>query len=324
MIPSCITLSNSHSCSAHVARAPADNVNSLLSGFHFSLESLNAMDQQLMSTGVPLLILGLGWTGTFLNELLSQLHITYVATTRHQTTDTVQWELPQDDSCTHVDVSALPQAKTVLVTFPVRSSACMSSLMDAYESKHGQTQWILLSSTRPFSGNPSDRHGPIDPSKDTSGRMEGEAVILERGGTVLHLAGLWGAQRQPRNWVPRFATQQAIRGKLLARQLHLIHGNDVARAIVAAHKHFQKGQRWIVTDGGCYDWIQLFLAWGSEEQIEMARDLAKNDDACRQALGSGSLEEIVARGGVRPRLDSRDFWNTFQLEPTEFLHICKS
>ena len=127
--------------------------------------------------------------------------------------------------------------------------------------------------------------------------------------------------RQPRNWVPRFATQQAIRGKLLARQLHLIHGKDVARAIVAVHGQFQKGERWIVTDGGCYDWIRLFLAYASEEQLGIARSLASDDGACRQALGNVSLEEAAARGGVRPRLDSREFWDRFRLEPSEFLEI---
>ena len=129
--------------------------------------------------------------------------------------------------------------------------------------------------------------------------------------------------RQPRNWVSRFATEQAIRGKLLARQLHLIHGKDVARAILSIHQQFKKakGERWIATDGGCNDWIQLFLAWGSEEQIKAARDLAKSDDVCRRTLGDGSLEDIVARDAVMPRLDSHAFWNTFQLSPNEFLNV---
>ncbi|KAI8139179.1 hypothetical protein BJV82DRAFT_646193 [Fennellomyces sp. T-0311] len=276
--------------------------------------------QQVITPGLPMLILGLGWTGQFLIELLVQLHIAFAATTRDGRQNTIAWQLNQA-MCSHVDVSLLPPAKTVLVTFPVLSSECMTQLMDAYEVKHGPAQWILLSSTRPFNGNPSNRHGPLDPSKDTSGRIQAEEVVLKRGGTVLHLSGLWGASRQPRNWVPRFATQQAIRGKLLARQLHLIHGKDVARAIVAVHEQFQKGERWIVTDGGCYDWIRLFLAWASDEQLATARELAANDAMCRQALGEGSLEEVVERGGVRPRLDSRDFWDTFRLEPTEFLQV---
>lgn len=127
--------------------------------------------------------------------------------------------------------------------------------------------------------------------------------------------------RQPRNWVSRFASVDKVRSKLLARQLHLIHGKDIARAIVAVHEHFQKGERWILTDGSCYDWIQLFLTWGSEEQIAIARRLAQEDGTCREALGEGTLEAIVKRGGVQPRLNSDDFWETFAIHATEFLHI---
>lgn len=101
----------------------------------------------------------------------------------------------------------------------------------------------------------------------------------------------------------------------------MIHGQDLARAIVAVHEQFKPGERWIVTGGGCSDWIRLFLAWGSPEQIEMARRLAQEDEECHRVLGNDTLEEIVARGGVVPRLDSREFWDTFGLQPTQFLEL---
>ena len=194
-------------CSSNVATISKDSVNLFfLLPFNFTdsflvfpffLGILEHHGSTKMSAEIPILILGLGWTGHFLINLLSELHIGYAATTRHQTNDTIQWELPQDNSSyTHVDVSNLPRAQTILITFPVLSQACMTALINSYESKYGgEKQWILLSSTRPFSGSPSDRHGPIDSSKDTSGRMNGECVILKRGGAVLHLSGLWGAQR---------------------------------------------------------------------------------------------------------------------------------
>ncbi|CEG68381.1 hypothetical protein RMATCC62417_04652 [Rhizopus microsporus] len=278
------------------------------------------MEQRVMSAAVlPILILGLGWTGQFLAELMSSMQIDYAATTRDGRNDTIVWTLP--DNCAFLNVSSLPFAQTVLVTFPVKQPQCLDALIDAYEAQHKQSsQWILLSSTRPFSGDPADRHTPLDRSKDT-GRMSAEDTLIQRGGSVLHLAGLWGNQRQPKNWVPRFPTAEAIRNKLLQRQLHLIHGKDVARAILAVHQQFKPGERWIITDQTCYDWIKLFLAWGSEEQIKIARDLAIHDDQCRQVLGDGSLEEVVARGGVKPRLDSTEFWETFHLEPTEFLNV---
>ncbi|PHZ08159.1 uncharacterized protein RHIMIDRAFT_183511, partial [Rhizopus microsporus ATCC 52813] len=213
---------------------------------------------------LPLLILGLGWTGQFLTALMLSMQMDYAATTRDGRNGTIIWTLP--DNCASLDVTSLPFAQTVLVTFPIKQPQCLDALINAYEAQHGQSsQWILLSSTRPFSGDPADRHTPLDRSKDT-GRMSAEDTLIQRGGSVLHLAGLWGNQRQPKNWVPRFPTAEAIRNKLLQRQLHLIHGKDVARAILAVHQQFKPGERWIITDQTCYDWIKLFLAWGSDEQ----------------------------------------------------------
>ncbi|KAI8969161.1 hypothetical protein BDF20DRAFT_893500 [Mycotypha africana] len=277
------------------------------------------MEQQIISATLPMLVLGLGWTGQFLAELMVSMNINYAATTRDGRNSTIKWNMPS--KCDAIDVSQLPKAKTVLVTFPVLERDCMNRLIDVYEEQHDiSSQWILLSSTRPFVGQPANRHTPLDRSKDT-GRMGAEDVVIERGGSVLHLAGLWGNQRQPKGWVPRFATMDAIKNKLLTRQLHLIHGKDVARAILAVHNNFKSGERWIITDNGCYDWLKLFLVWGTEEQIKMARYLAENDETCQKALGDSSLEEIVERGGVQPRLDSTEFWNTFSIKAVEYLKI---
>jgi hypothetical protein len=151
------------------------------------------MEQQVLSAAFPILIIGLGWTGQFLAELLVSLNLNYAATTRDGRNDTIAWSLPTN--CNDIDVTKLPFAQTVLITFPVMQEECMAALMDSYQSQHKQTpQWILLSSTRPFNGDPATRYTPLDRSKDT-GRMGAEDVIVKRGGSVLHLAGLWGDQR---------------------------------------------------------------------------------------------------------------------------------
>lgn len=65
------------------------------------------------------------------------------------------------------------------------------------------------------------------------------------GGTVLNLSGLWGGARHPKNWMDRVAaTKEQLASKT---SLHLIHGLDVARAIIAVHQNFSKakGQRWV-------------------------------------------------------------------------------
>ncbi|KAI8337411.1 hypothetical protein BC941DRAFT_396177 [Chlamydoabsidia padenii] len=273
-----------------------------------------------------LLILGLGWTGEFLAELLDtqETHLPYAATTRDGRNHTIPWTL--GDQPSNVDVSLLPVAQTVLVTFPVLDPLMMKTLIDAYEHKAGKpSHWIILSSTRPFnSPGTNNRHTPLDRSQDP-GRIPAEDVILAKQGTVLHLAGLWGKQRQPKGWLSYFTTIQALKNKIMERQLHLIHGKDVARAIVATHlgmKDKLKGQRWLVTDGGFYDWLKLFSRWASRDQIDGLQCLLDHDDDVQNKWGRGqTVDGLIEKGGLKPRLDSDEFWQSFSLVPREFLSI---
>ncbi|KAI8335851.1 hypothetical protein BC941DRAFT_514685 [Chlamydoabsidia padenii] len=279
---------------------------------------------------VSILILGYGWTGEFLSELLDseEPHLKYTATTRDGRHNTITWDL--GDNASAVNVDALPIAKTVVVTFPVKEAQLMETLMDSYNNKvkdanQPAAHWIILSSTRPFSADTNNRHSPLDHVKDT-GRIPSEQVALARQSTILHLAGLWGAQRQPKNWVARFSNKEALKNKLLARQLHLIHGKDVARAILAIHLKQQQeqtgGERWIVTDGGCYDWLVLFSKWASPEQLEMVQHLMDHDLDVQKKWGTNqTLDSLVELGGVKPRLDSNEFWHVFDLKPKEFLIV---
>ncbi|KAH8553030.1 hypothetical protein BGW37DRAFT_488096 [Umbelopsis sp. PMI_123] len=273
--------------------------------------------QQLSFTGsLQVLILGLGWTGQFLQEILLNQKVSFAATTRDGRNGTIGWTMTDTP-----DVSTLPWAQTVLVTFPVMSADIMSDLIDNYTATKGPSNWILMSSTRIFSADPSDRHTPIDPTLDT-GRLPAENVVIKKNGTVLHLCGLWGAQRQPKNWLSRFTKRESIKGKILSRQLHLIHGRDIARAILAVHNQFTPGERWLITDQTAIDWLKMIFVWGSKEQVSIIEDLRHNDFECREAIGDkDTLEEIVHKGGVKPRLNSDEFWATFHLKPQEFLDI---
>ena len=59
----------------------------------------------------------------------------------------------------------------------------------------------------------------------------------------MNLSGLFGGERNPRNWVQRVAkTKETLKGKA---SLHLIHGEDIARGIIAVVEDFTKGERWV-------------------------------------------------------------------------------
>ena len=108
----------------------------------------------------------------------------------------------------------------------------------------------------------------------------------------------------------------------------MIHGIDVARAILAVHSNFSKaqGQRWILTDGRIYDWWDLASAWGSNP-LNKPTDRWESGVSTIQECGPQAkwVRELMAEMGVRalPRnvellgraLDSRDFWDEFNLSP---------
>jgi len=153
---------------------------------------------------------------------------------------------------------------------------------------------------------------------------------------VLSLAGLWdGVTRDPKNFVERIIkTKQDVKGK---KSLHLIHGVDVARGIVAVinrwddySTHRNKlsnnddctGQRYMLTDGIVYDWWTMLLSWADDD--------GKEEDGTRKKRSTPSCKatwvyELMNEENVRalPRsmevlgrcYDSREFWSTFHIVP---------
>ena len=88
---------------------------------------------------------------------------------------------------------------------------------------------------------------------------------------MLNLSGLYGGQREPKNWLGRvFKSKEDVKGK---GTVHFVHGQDVARVVLGVHQKWQNlnGRRWIVTDLRVYDWWDLAMSWGGEA-LERLKD----------------------------------------------------
>jgi hypothetical protein len=194
---------------------------------------------------VSMLILGAGWTSTFLLPLLSRERITHAATTTTGRDGTLKFKFdPASDSLEPYQI--LPTAETILITFPLIGKGQSAKLLKQYSETHpdAKPNWIQLGSTGIFS-IPNQtlwvtRHSSYD---TTNPRAIAEDELLALGGCVLNLSGLWGSTRQPRNWIDRVAkTKEQLEGK---ESLHIVHGMDVARAVVAVSRAFTAGERWV-------------------------------------------------------------------------------
>lgn len=107
------------------------------------------------SPQVELLILGAGWTSTFLIPLLKSNNISFAATSRGGREGTIRFNF--DPSSENGDIGqyeSLPNATSVLITFPVTEN--VKALVDGYQTtrsgitKDARVNWIQLGSIGSF------------------------------------------------------------------------------------------------------------------------------------------------------------------------------
>lgn len=153
---------------------------------------------------------------------------------------------------------------------------------------------------------------------------------LESDSYVLDLAGLWGGARDVFNWLPRVSPSKEVLGS--KKSVHLIHGYDVARAIVAVHlaplkQDRQQGERYILTDLQVYDWWSIAQAFTAPDYLDK-RGVPPETRARYEQIRTW-LNELLQENEVRklPRpveqlgraLDSNEFWHDFKLSPVKGL-----
>ncbi|GAA5995331.1 uncharacterized protein JCM10292_005107 [Rhodotorula paludigena] len=306
------------------------------------------------TASVDLLVLGAGWTASFLLPHLrsEHPHISFAATTRDGRDGTIRWAFdPERDG--KEQFAALPRAQTVVVVFPIRGEGGSRRLVQGYEEAVGQrVRWIQLGSSGIYDVGPSlrppagaaltmssplkwtTRHSPYDRA-NARAIAEDELLGQHKDTVVLNLVGLWGGARNPSNWIARIApTFEALEAK---GSVHLVHGLDVARAIVAVHlapslptgsgesaATSGRGQRWIVSDLRVYDWWDLVAAHPGSSTSAAPAAAADSEPSPRRAKW---VQQLLKKHDVRglPRsavelgraIDAREFWEAFELAPVK-------
>ncbi|KAK5131046.1 hypothetical protein LTR08_001331 [Meristemomyces frigidus] len=284
---------------------------------------------------LDLLILGAGWSSTFLIPLLRERHLSFAATTRDGRAvagaQTIKWAFdPGADAVSEKQknqFSSLPLAKHVLVTFPLVGTGQASAIVRGYEGVFGGkkgdgVRFLLFGSTGIWQVAQKtlwvSRRSPYDVG---NARAVAEDELLGLGGCVLNLAGLWGGARDPKTWVDRVATtKEGVRAK---KSLHMIHGLDVARAVVAVMGAWQRagGERWMLTDGFVYDWWSLMAGWadaGNGDKSVMGREPAKQAQWVLELMREERVWALPRGMEVLGRCYfGREFWDVFGLVPLE-------
>ncbi|KAF2000938.1 hypothetical protein P154DRAFT_190377 [Amniculicola lignicola CBS 123094] len=274
---------------------------------------------------VDILVLGAGWTSQFLLPQLTSQNIKHAATTTTGRNDTIPFRFDAESE----DVEAykrLPEANTVLITFPLLGHGQSKHITSLYRSVHGaKNAWIQLGSTGIYNKSPEWNTEDSDYDRSDKRGIAEDELRTVVGGCVLCLAGLYGGERIPRTWLPRLAkTKEDVRKR---KAVHFVHGEDVARAIIAVHGHFTPGKRWIVADLRVYDWYDLIMSFAAltEEEEESMRKGEMKEGVEMKVEFAKWVGELMVEEEVRalPRsvevlgrkLDSRGFWREMGVWP---------
>ena len=270
---------------------------------------------------VDLLILGAGWTSTFLIPQLEDEEISHTETTTTGRNNTIPFKFDPDSGDAE-PYKRLPAAHTVLITFPLKGPSQSKTIFGLYRSVHGaKNNWIQLGQTGIYNQLPNGWSSDDSPYDKEDPRAVAEDELRTEGGCVLTLSGLYGGARVPRTWLPRLAQNKDDVRKRGA--VHFVHGEDVARAIIATHRKFTKGKRWIIADLRVYDWYDLIMSFSAmAEEGEKKESVQEQETRLQFAKWVG---ELMVEEGVRalPRdmnslgrkLDSRGFWAYHNLWP---------
>jgi hypothetical protein len=100
---------------------------------------------------VDILILGAGWLSTFLIPLCKEKSITYTATTRSGHDSTIEFDFDPDSKDVE-PYKVLPDAQTVLITFPIEKAGASTRLIELYHSSgsnhaRSRARFIMLGAT---------------------------------------------------------------------------------------------------------------------------------------------------------------------------------
>lgn len=213
-----------------------------------------------MSSHVSILLLGSGWTSQFLLPALKTSEITYAYTKRPPTSSDVgaiPFEAAKEGEQQNSSAfQSLPRADMVVIIFPLTSDKLIDGIVGTYEKvKECQPAWLALGSTSAWSKGFSTSSTPI---LETNTRAMSESHLLfynnkDRKTAVLNLSGLYGGTRDPSNFAKKVGeTMEKLEEKT---SLHLVHGRDVAQAIIGMWEALKDprrldavwGKRWIVT-----------------------------------------------------------------------------
>ena len=206
----------------------------------------------------PITILGAGYVGQALRRQLPDAEATHRQPSPEPLTHAFQLE----DAATwpHVPLAG----RTVVWTFPAQPLEQVQGLYEAHLKDAAGL--IVLGSTSAYQVPEAaantvvtvDETTPLDLTRP---RVQGEEWLRQQGATVLQLAGIFGPDREPADWLRRGRIKDG------AKIVNLIHVDDTVALIIHLLAHPLPGKRINVSNGKPIVWRELAAQFQREGKI---------------------------------------------------------
>ena len=221
-----------------------------------------------MTIGRPLIILGSGYTGQWLCRLAGRQSLPIHASSRRP-----------DVRLTYVDPharlrfdlaepttwSSLPPDADVIWTFPATPLEQVQAFARRYCSP--SQRLVVLGSTSAYNTDGGHEEGlapwidEASPIRTSLPRVQGEEYLrTHHGAIILRVAGIYGPQRNPVEWI-----RQGRVGPT-DKFVNLIHVEDLAHLCLLALQDGHPGETYNVSDGQPRRWsdvcAEVFRRWG--------------------------------------------------------------
>jgi nucleoside-diphosphate-sugar epimerase len=208
---------------------------------------------------IPLVILGAGYTGRWIVELLRRRGLPFVATSRNPDTQLgfappqqrLRFDLADPETWTE-----FPAAEALIWAFPATPVEQVREFMRRVPTL--PRRLVVLGSTSAYDNAQApvhnappwlDESAPIDHRLP---RVQGEEYLrAHHGAIVLRIAGIYGPGRNPVDWI-----RQGRVGRS-EKFVNLIHVEDLADIVLCALERGTAGEIYNVSDGTPRTWNDI-------------------------------------------------------------------
>ena len=237
----------------------------------------------------PLVVLGSGYTGRVLHRMATSQGWTVHATSRNPLNNLAG--LPSEQ-CLRFDLEQpstwlnLPAKADLIWCFPATPLEQVQAFARTLNAP--PRRMVILGSTSAYEVSDHsaeypppwiDESAPIDLSKP---RVQGEEYLRKHhGAIVLRVAGIYGLERNPLDWI-----RQGRIGPS-RKYVNLIHVEDLAAICLAAIEKGKPGETYNVSDGTPYLWSQICAT--AQQRWGVAPAAAKEDGSSGKRISNAKL-----------------------------------